>query len=1185
MTLQDVSMQDETLAARATSGAGVQGRDRYGALDIAEILGRPAPTPEQVRVIEADPAQPLLVIAGAGSGKTETMASRVVWLVANAHVRPEEILGLTFTRKAAGELSERVQARLAAFARATGAPTDGLALVDRPTVATYNAYAAGLVADHALRLGIEPGSRLLSEASAWQLASEVVESWAGDLDTQAAVSSVVDAVRSLAGQLAEHLLDPAEARERIVDLATRIEATPLGRRKAHYADVVKVLRSLAERARLLDVVAAYGERKRASETMDFGDQVRVAARLAREVPAVGRLERSRYRAVLLDEYQDTSFAQVELLAALFGDGHGVTAVGDPNQSIYGWRGASAGGIGRFPERFRCSAGPSTHGGERARLLSLSTSWRNDRAVLAVANRAAASLRARSMVPVDELAARPGAGDGAVRIHFAVTQDEEAAHVADVIASARDAAAARGAEVPSAAVLCRARSQFLPIEAALRARGLPVEVVGLGGLLTTPEVTDLVAFLQVAHDPSRGDALVRLLTGPRVNLGAADLYALASRARDVTASDERRARARAGAAAGGDAAPDAGSPDAGSPDDPADAPVLEGDVVDHRSLVDALDDLPPAGVAARDGRVLTAAAHERLTALARDLRAVRGQTYLSLPELVTQAERALGLDLEVDVAAALFDAGASGASELGREHLDAFRDVAVEFSLSADAPTLGGFLGWLTAAQAQERGLDLPLRDVDPQAVQVITVHGSKGLEWDVVAVPGLVQESFPSVRSKGDEPADNAWLWRLGAVPYPLRGDAADLPHLAFEDADDAKELAEALAAFQLESGAHELAEERRLAYVAFTRARRELHLSGSWWRTGSRPAEPSVFLTELVDAGLAGVDGWAAEPSDSDTNPLADRVRTATWPAAPTDVPENHDTSDDASGAGHGSLDAARVDAVAAIRAAAARVEDAISRGDSTLAPPVPGPAAEPPADDPGLADDSDVADLADLARLLLAERTARESARAEVAFPAHVSASGLVALAADRDAFALARRRPVPKEPSRHARRGTRFHAWVEQYYGASALLDLDDLPGADDDELVDDQALEALQATFLASPWAGLEPIAIEADVETPVGGVVVRCRIDAVFAEASPAPGGGVLPGAVVVDWKTGRAPRDDVARRAREVQLAAYRLAWSRWSGLPLERVSAAFYYVADDVVARPVDLLGPEELEALVRGE
>ncbi len=220
-------------AARSAPRAGrwssdhARSRDGPVRVEIARLLERDPPTAEQVEIIEA-PLEPLLVVAGAGSGKTETMAGRVVWLIANGLVAPHEVLGLTFTRKAAGELGDRVRLRLRRLLRAMpaagvplppaflagdgrrgdGAPGGGLDLA-RPTVSTYNSYAASLVTDHALRLGIEPTSRLLGEAGQWQLAHEVVESWAGDLDTEAATSTVVEAVLSLSGALVEHLRTPA----------------------------------------------------------------------------------------------------------------------------------------------------------------------------------------------------------------------------------------------------------------------------------------------------------------------------------------------------------------------------------------------------------------------------------------------------------------------------------------------------------------------------------------------------------------------------------------------------------------------------------------------------------------------------------------------------------------------------------------------------------------------------------------------------------------------------------------------------------------------------------------------------------------------------------------------------------------------------------------------------------------
>jgi DNA helicase-2/ATP-dependent DNA helicase PcrA len=330
----------------------------YTPHEIAALLGLPGPTAEQTAVIEA-PLEPVLVVAGAGSGKTETMSARVVYLVANGLVEPDEVLGLTFTRKAAGELAERIRRRLRTLAARLRA--DGVAhsleegvveAMRRPTVSTYNSYAAGLVKEHALRLGIEPSARLLGEASGWQLAHEVVESWTGELQTGAAVSTIVNAVRELSGALSEHLLTPADARARMQEIIDAIEATPAGNgRSEHLAPVKALLNLMRERIELVDLVAELARRKRVSEALDFGDQVALGARLAEEFSAVGELERARYRVVLLDEYQDTSFAQARMLGALFGAGHAVTAVGDPNQSIYGWRGASASGLSRFAEQF------------------------------------------------------------------------------------------------------------------------------------------------------------------------------------------------------------------------------------------------------------------------------------------------------------------------------------------------------------------------------------------------------------------------------------------------------------------------------------------------------------------------------------------------------------------------------------------------------------------------------------------------------------------------------------------------------------------------------------------------------------------------------------------------------------------------------------------------------------------
>ncbi|WP_036966949.1 3'-5' exonuclease, partial [Promicromonospora kroppenstedtii] len=507
------------------------------------------------------------------------------------------------------------------------------------------------------------------------------------------------------------------------------------------------------------------------------------------------------------------------------------------------------------------------------------------------------------------------------------------------------------------------------------------------------------------------------------------------------------------------------------------------------------------------------------------------------------------------------AGVGGAvSDRGREHLDAFRDVAASFAQSSDTATLGAFLAWLGVAGERERGLDMPVHEPDPDAVQVITAHAAKGLEWDAVAVAGLADGAFPTWdRGSRSGESSSGWLSDLGELPYHLRGDADDLPRFDWEHASDTKDLVALRDEFKAECGEHRLAEERRLAYVAFTRARRELFLTASWWGTASRPRGVSPFLAELAEAELVKTDLWAPMPEPDAENPRNAEEITAVWPAPDggADQPSPAPTARDVLRATASLVDAAaeeRLVALAAMRLPA----DALTAPQGVLA-------------------DAAGHDLVDLARMLLVERNRRTDR--EVAFPAHVSASGLVRLAADRDAFALQLRRPVPVQPTVHARRGTRFHEWVEQFFTSATLLDVDDLPSAEDDDLPEDTDLDKLRDTFLGSEWSARMPVAVEVDVETPVAGVMLRCRMDAVFKDPAAGP-----DAVVVVDWKTGREPLDASARAAREVQLAVYRLAWSRWTGLPLDQVSAAFYYVGSDTTVRPDRLLDEAELEALITG-
>jgi DNA helicase-2/ATP-dependent DNA helicase PcrA len=1118
----------------------VDARPTVSAVELARALGQPYdPTSEQAAVIEA-PLEPVLVVAGAGAGKTETMAARVVWLVANGMVQPEQVLGLTFTRKAASELSARVERRLRtlrevglwspleAAGRADGDSSD--LLVGRPTISTYHSYAGSIVADFGLRIGIEPTVRLMTEAASWQLAYEAAFRYDGDVSAfELAEGSLAGAALNLAGELAEHLVDLETLERYFRECSSALEGLPLaGRAKAAPVEVRSAVASLRARCVAVDVARRYAGLKRDRDAMDFADQMAAAARLAHRFPDIADIEQQRFRAVLLDEFQDTSHAQLELLRSLF-PRTAVTAVGDPHQSIYGWRGASATTLAAFQRAF--SAGEVAESGDTGgagdagseptgavAALPLATSWRNAERVLAVANAVSAPLRQRTSVPVAELTPRPDAPVGRVFAMRHQTDAEEALAVASWLRE-------RGAGTPetSAAVLCRKRRQFRPIMEALETQGIPYEVVGLGGLLLTPEVEDVVALLNVVHDPTRGDHLMRLLLGPLVRIGPGDLDGLWAHARG-------RQQVRAAARTMQDQARDA---------------------ADTATLAEALEDLPAAEWRGPRGEHVSSTALDRLTALAEVVQSVRRATSLPLPDLVGAAEHALGVDIEVAARPGYYLSAA-------RAHLDAFVDVAADFAAGAERATLGAFLAWLEAAEEHERGLETRSADSAAGPVAIMTIHAAKGLEWDLVAVPGMVESTFPSHGSTTSTARDGRWTigaqsgkgW-LGSVtssgiPHALRGDRAALPDLDWRSLADTAVARVAWSDFTAAMGRHAMDEERRLAYVAVTRARDQLLLSCSVWGPQKTPRVTSRFLVDaLAGAGLLeddpqtrstrldsgdlrrGVDGavtvltWAPMPSvESAERPDSTTERATVWP-----TPEP-------------AVRGAQLEAGAlAVRRRLAEEE-----------------LAEP--GDP----------VGDLVHRILVQEERRTAGADPARVVETISASGVVAAARSPQAFAAELRRPMPAAPNRAARRGTRFHAFVEQHYGRAAMLDWDELPGSADDSAGrrDEDDLAVMKSHFLHSEWADRRPLAVETDVETVLrtaaGPVSVRGRIDAVF----PREDGGQT----IVDWKSGEVGSDGDLE-ARAVQLGVYALAWERIHGLPPGSVDVAFYFAASGRTVRP----------------
>ena len=1039
---------------------------------VESVLGHPLSDEQWAAV--SSPAEPSAIVAGAGSGKTTVMSARVLWLVMEGLALPDEVLGLTFTTKAAGELLTRTR-RLLLRADREGLLPEGLADSGaiEPAISTYHSFASRLLRDHGVRLGLEPDAVVLADGARQVLAARVVRSSALPLaDLGRSPVSLIESVLALDDALAELDLEPEGLLAHSTDLIDWLESLPslqaIGR---------DMLAAARLRAALCGLVEEFREAKLAEHCVDFADQVRLALTIVRMAPDVRDELRQRYRFVLLDEYQDTSAAQRVLLQQVFAEGHPVTAVGDPCQAIYEWRGASVANIDHFPHHF-----PRADGAGPARRYPLVDNRRSAPRILALANDVAGPLRAvhPGVEPLRAAAAGRGPGEVVVALHD--THDEEVAWVCDRVIDLHG----RHGSWEGIAVLARTAATLVDVDSELRRRGVPTRLVGAAALLQVPVVAELRALLEVLDDPASDPALVRLLTGPRWRIGLRDLAALGSLS---------PASARA----------PGGTPDL---DAALRLAVLGSDPVDRPSLAETIE----AALATDGDARLSPPAVHRLTRLTAEIRRLRRHIDEPCVDLISRVLRTTGLGVEAGIG--------PDAADNSRALAD-FKELAARMSRGAGA----GLSAFLARLREAERYDESPRRDEIPtgDAVVLMTAHRAKGLEFPHVVIPGMCQAVFPSGRGRDRWPASAA------VVPWALHPDAP--AHLAAFPDRDSEPRAKDHREFVARSSDAELLEERRLAYVALTRAEHSLTVSGHWWGPSQqRPRGPGPFLQEIRDwcdehGGHVAV--WAPEPPDGATNPAID-ARVTPWPAEQD--PER-----------------------AGILRDVAREVTAARETPVHMPDPLGG-------DERALVDswDSDIVALLEEAR--------RARAPIAVRVPDDLSATALVQLAQDPDAYALDLARPMPKRPHPAARLGTELHSWIEGQYAVQTLFDLEELDAADD--LDTDLDLAALRAAFRRTPYAARSPLAVEEPFALAIGGRVVRGRIDAVFASAD----GGVE----VVDWKSGG--RGSLS----DLQLAIYRLAWSQIAAVPLEQIDAAFVLVRTGEVVRPERLLDRVDVERLL---
>lgn len=1071
--------------------------------ELCEALGI-AFSDEQLAAITA-PLRPAVIIAGAGSGKTTVMAARVVWLVGTGQVAPQEVLGLTFTRKAAAELGLRVRSALerAGVLAAEGTDIDG-----EEVIMTYDSFAARLVNEHGLRIGVETDPMMLTGASRYRLASRVVQQAAGPFEhiSRLRPASVTDRVLRLDADMASHLV----GREQIVqhgrEFIGHLEQAPLNNRGNRYAAVLAAEAAANERIELLDLVDRYQALKRELGLVEFADQMAVAAELVQRVPAVSSALRQRFRVVLLDEYQDTSSAQAQLLRGLFsgsvaatGRGHAVTAVGDPFQAIYGWRGAAASNILQFASEF-----PQADGAP-ADSYTLSVNRRSGQKILDVANLVALPLREDPVLVRDghtsiELMAPPEkAEQGLVRTATFETCPEEVSWLADqVVADARAgmSSAGRPGTAPDwsrIAVLVRRNADIGPIFSALNDRDVPVEIVGLGGLLKLPEVADVVSTLTLVNDVTANPEVVRLLSGPRWRVGARDLALLGRRAVQIARDGQHRPE--------GDDVPDLHS-------DLATA-IAEIDPSEVVSLLDAVDD--PGEAAFSDQ------ARERLAAFSHELTALRRHADEPVTELVRRVVAVLGLDVELQATTEL-------AASNRRAQLASFTDAVAEYvDVDGDA-SLSGLLAWLDAELEHGAGLEQATPS-DRNSVKLLTVHRSKGLEWDIVYLPSMTDGVFPS-----DRVSDN-WTKNAAVLPAELRGDAAAIPQL--QDVDNA-----AFTQFGKDLKDAQVMSEDRLAYVAITRARDQLTATAHTWRPGLlKPRKTSKYLGAILQEATRQGQVLAAAPPVVDENPSQSEAGRVDWPV--TSDPE---------------AQGRRLLAAELVQFSRAQHE---ATGSYEIA-----------SDQLTLDQEAEVARWDAEIEQLLTEASQGDTDEVAVPMPSALSASALMAARRDPAGFAASLVRRVPRPVSAAASLGTRFHEWVEHRFGVASLVDPDDWPATEVTE--SDLALHRLIKAFEAGPYAHRAPIAVEAPFVLTLGDTLVRGRIDAVYASQDE------RFDAQVVDWKTANQPSDPT-------QLALYRLAWAQANGLDPSRVDAVFHHILSGEVERPHPLADEADLLRMAR--
>ena len=962
-------------------------------------------TDEQLAIVNYPLDQPLRVAAGAGTGKTTTIALRLAMAIESGEIEPEQALGLTFTNKATEELADHLHRLL------PDQTTAGRYI----QVTTYHGFAWTVLTEFGAYVGIERDSRIIGPGYVRQLILEtIIEAQDVEHLDLTALGARTNNVSSLAAQLANTLVTTDALRKAAPDKLD---------------DVWQA------RLELTQLVSDYNRRKDDLALVDYADLITTAQTIVTDHPEVARRIRQRYRIVLLDEYQDTDAGQRKLLQAIFGDGFPITAVGDGDQTIYEWRGASPANFDAFPHHF-----PDPDGDE-ARTLPLTLNRRSGSLILDLGNALRTEIHGRS--PNDPLRPAADAGEGALRLAYHNDARAEALTIAEEMRRLHDEDDVAWSAMT---VLFRTNGRITVVRAALEQLEIPHEVASLGGLLSVPDVADLHAWLTLLSDPEATASLTRIVLGPWFRLGIGDLAPLAAWARSRKSLDDDAHLAW---------------------------PLLE--------AVDRLDQVDE----------LTKEAAKRLTRFRVEYSEllVVTQTH-SLVELCRRILDRTDAWIEID-------ARQPAAALTARLNLFRFLDVAQEWSPLEGRPSLEAFLGYLATLEEESTSDELDTASAgNSDAVSLLTVHRAKGLEWPVVFLPGLTEPGFPTRPRKFDYPHAAAT-----SVPYDLRVDSAYLPTLTGNTKDDKDLLRER----------HRI-QELRTAYVAVTRAKDRLYLSGSYHWGQTTPQPPSIIFRLARDLSGAVVDVDQPPGDVPETTvleaavPAPDPVFGDGWQEAMRRTARSPDTIDE-------------------LRSSAGISADAYDAEMEQFSLQLEG-LPEPP--EPAGQDD-----------------------------PTSVSVTSLVTMAQCPRRYFWSEVDRLPRRPSAAMRHGTEVHRRIELFHrGQMPLEDLDAVsydttPG---EHTGTDPTGDAFE-NFTKSGFASRSPVFIETQIDIALPSGRVRGRIDAVYPMEN---------GWEIVDYKSGR-PHADTSR---QIQLDTYAIAARDGVlGTPPEHLKLSFVFLGGSEAA------------------